>query len=241
MATGKPGGKYYLKSKVSHRLVETAQILMDHLLQSPGDPINKILRFNEHPYMAGEALHFVFFGINFAWVTEHGPDKIEPWVGDTPVMNQELYDKYISKVRRLPSREILRDAFINGRFTHGLYGEVIDLEGAELDDYFMGLSGEDIEWFDDDDVYHGIEGEMRGYFDGSAMPIIELDVGEYILSSYDVEYGMNDHMFVFIRQLRRQPAAAYAYHEILQKVDWKDVDLPFHAWDMGFSEGPVDS
>lgn len=84
--------KYPAKTKLGQDLIKTVSVLYDYLCEQ--GTINKIFRFSENPYVAGMALYYSFFGYNFFWVEEHGPDKIEPWLCDYLVMNEEMYKKY---------------------------------------------------------------------------------------------------------------------------------------------------
>lgn len=244
-STGKHG-KYKLKSPVSHKLIEVAQILMDRLLET--NELNTVFRYEQNQFMAGTALFFTFFGIDFVWVTEHGPDKIEPWSGDSPVMDDELLEKYRKGISKIDPRNILQEAFLNIDDDACITDseEVTVCKGDKPEDirrFFTMLGDVDFElFFEEIDFYYEIEKELRKYFVEYSKPIIEFDAGEKILSSYDVEYGYgNGGILVFVIETGpwTKPLKTL-HHEILQKVFWKDVDLPFHAWDMGFSDGPVD-
>jgi hypothetical protein len=88
---------------------------------------------------------------------------------------------------------------------------------------------------------------MEYYFSKIAQPLCDFDVGELVVFNYSLEYVVDDgEVFVSLRREsprileRRGISAHYPYREILQKVNWKEVNLPFYAWDVGLAEGPVD-
>lgn len=91
----------------------------------------------------------------------------------------------------------------------------------------------------DDEIYElsrGAEEKLNEYFIQHAASLEVFEEGERVLFFYDLIYGISDEGEVFFGLSEIAP-----FREIIQKVYWKEVNLPFYAWDVGLAEGPVDA
>lgn len=214
-------GKYSLKSPVSHKLIKTAQVLMDHLLET-GD-LNKIFWYDRHPYMAGHALFFTFFGMDFRWIT-HGKGEFEPLPGDELFMDQELFDNYQIVIGDVDVTNLVNEI-----------QKTTPSTSRHWKDYYNVYVGVLY------DIIHDIS--TKRYYNKNARPVFDFEDGDIVIGGFDIGYDYEGNLYAYIHS----PGASgiVADFDVVGKtlgsiVRWQDVDLPFHAWDMGFSEGPVD-
>jgi len=200
-----------LSTKLGQELIKTGQVLFDSLLET-GDL--DYYRYDENKVIAGYALFFTFFGMDFRWITYSRGD-FEPLPSDELLMDQELFDNY-----RIVIGEIDVDSLVN---------EIQE----DYSDVFVGFLPDIINYLVTD-----------RYYKKHAKPIFGFEDGDIVIDDFNINYDHSgENLYAYIRN----PMAfgIVADFDVVGKtlgsiVRWKDVGLPFHAWDLGFSDGPVD-
>lgn len=65
-------------------MLNSGQVLYDSLIER--GVLDYYFMYEKNQYMAGIALAYSFFGEDFCWTEENGPDEVEPILCDHPVL-----------------------------------------------------------------------------------------------------------------------------------------------------------